>query len=161
MQKSRATLAAALILGTASIGSPLRRVQAQDLPSDDQLQKAFGAAYNHLGLIEYCADRGYANAGDIANARQTVVALLGGMPAAPSARALEGVGQHGTIVGPQVVGLMDSSNPMRPEEVRDGQSMTLAENARLQKSSERALCRQMADQAAVAVEAGSNASSDR
>jgi len=130
-------------LGTASVGS----LQAQDLPSDEQLQRAFGATYNRLGLIEYCAANGFANAGDVANARRIVAATLSGMTATPATLAQQEVGRRGTIVGPQVIGLMNPADPAHPEEVREGQTMSLAENARAQKLSERTLCKQMTEQA--------------
>jgi hypothetical protein len=134
-------------LGTASVCS----LQAQDLPSDEQLQRAFGATYNRLGLIEYCVAKGFANTGDVANARRIVVATLSGMTATPAARAQQEVGRRGTIVGPQVIGLMNPADPAHPEEVGEGQAMLLAENARAQKLSERTLCKQMTEQASAAV----------
>ncbi|MET3726235.1 hypothetical protein [Sphingomonas trueperi] len=134
-------------LGTASVGS----LQAQDLPSDEQLQRAFGATYNRLGLIEYCAANGFANTGDVVNARRIVAATLSGMTATPAALAQQEVGRRGTIVGPQVIGLMNPADPAHPEEVREGQRISLAENARAQKLSERTLCKQMTEQASAAV----------
>jgi hypothetical protein len=134
-------------LGTASVGS----LQAQDLPSDEQLQRAFGATYNRLGLIEYCVANGFANTGDVANARRIVAATLSGMTATPAALAQQEVGRRGTIVGPQVIGLMNPADPAHLEEVREGQRISLAENARAQKLSERTLCKQMTEQASAAV----------
>ena len=147
----------AILAGAVALG-PL---QAQDLPTDQQLQTVFGSVYNHLGLIEYCRDKGFATAIAVANTRKSVVATIAGMPVTPAALAQQAVGRRGEIVGPQVVGLMDSSNPARPEEVREGQTMSLADNARAQKSSERALCRRMAEQASAVVEAAASATSDR
>lgn len=105
--------------------------------------------------------KGFADAVDVANTRKSVVGTIAGMTVSPAALAQQAVGRHGDIVGPQVIGLMDSSNPARPEEVPEGQTMSLAENARAQRSSERTLCRQMAEQAAAVVEAASSAASDR
>jgi hypothetical protein len=147
-RRTTAILAGALALG------PL---QAQD-PTDQQLQTAFGSVYNHLGLMEYCMGKGFATAVDVANTRKSVVATIAGMTVTPAAFAQQAVGRRGDIVGPQVIGLMDSSNPARPEEVREGQTTSLADNARAQKSSERTLCRQMAEQASVVMEAASSAS---
>ncbi|SFJ68967.1 hypothetical protein SAMN03159338_2190 [Sphingomonas sp. NFR04] len=133
-----------VVLGTASVGA----LQAQDLPSDEQLQRAFGATYNRLGLIEYCVANGFATTGDVANARRIVAATLSGMTATPAARVQQEVGRRGTIVGPQVIGLMNPADPAHPEEVREGQTISLVENARAQKLSERTLCKQMTEQAA-------------
>ena len=148
-----ASLAATAILAATLSHGPL---QAQELPTDHQLQMAFGSVYNHLGLMEYCMAKGFANAVDVANTRRSVVATVAGMTVTPAALAQQAVGRRGDIVGPQVIGLMNSSSSARPEEVREGQTMSLADNARAQKSSERMLCRQMADQASAVVEAASN-----
>jgi hypothetical protein len=161
MQRFRTALsermAAAILAGALALG-PL---QAQELPTDKQLQTAFGSVYNHLGLMEYCMGKGFATAVDVANTRKSVVATIAGMTVTPAALAQQAVGRRGDIVGPQVIGLMDSSNPARPEEVHEGQTMSLADNARAQKSSERTLCRQMAEQASVVAEAAASAASDR
>jgi hypothetical protein len=161
MQGSRTALAgrmtAAIVAGALALGPS----QAQELPTDQQLQTAFGSVYNHLGLMEYCMGKGFAAAVDVANTRKSVVATIAGMTVTPAAFAQQAVGRRGNIVGPQVIGLMDSSNPARPEEVREGQTMSLADNARAQKSSERTLCRQMAEQASAVVEAASSAASDQ
>jgi hypothetical protein len=150
-------MTAAILTATLAV-SPLK---AQELPTDQQLQAAFGAVYNHLGLMEYCRGKGFATDVDVANTRKSVVAAIAGMTVGPAMLALQGVGRRGDIVGPQVIGLMDSTNPARPEEVREGQTMSLADNARAQKSSERTLCRQMAEQASAVLEAASSAASDR
>ena len=118
------------------------------MPNGAQMQAAFGSLYNHLGLLEYCQSRGFASATDITNMRAVVKAQTGGIIVTADARAKEGPGRQGMIVGPQVIGLLDSSNPARPEKVPDGQTMTLAVNAHAQKTTEQALCRQMAAQAA-------------
>jgi hypothetical protein len=161
MQRFRTALArrttAAILAGALALG-PL---QAQELPTDQQLQTAFGSVYNHLGLMEHCMGKGFATAVDVANTRKSVVATIAGMTVTPKAFAQQAVGRRGDIVGPQVIGLMDSSNPARPEEVREGQTMSLADNARAQKSSERTLCRQMAEQASAVMEAASSAASDQ
>lgn len=120
--------------------------RAQDLPTDAQLQMAFGTVYNHLGLMEYCASKGFATATDVANTRKMVDATIAGMSVEAGAREKEDVGRRGDIVGPQVIGLLDSSNPARPEVVPEGRTMSLADNARAQKSSQHILCRQMAVQ---------------
>lgn len=121
-------------------------VQAQELPTDAQLQMAFGTVYNHLGLMEYCASKGFASAADVANTRKMVDVTIAGMKVEAMALAQEEIGRRGEIVGPQFIGLMDSSNPARPEVVPEGRTMSLADNARAQKSSERTLCTQMAAQ---------------
>ena len=121
---------------------------AQDLSTDAQIQAAFGTVYNHLGLMEYCASKGYASVGDVANARKAAAAAIMGMNTTAVARAQEQVGVRGTIVGRQLVGLMDPANPAHPEMVRDGETMSLADNARAQHTTEQALCRQMAEQVA-------------
>ncbi|MBD8701980.1 hypothetical protein IFT54_19410 [Sphingomonas sp. CFBP 13714] len=161
MQRFRTALArrttAAILAGALALG-PL---QAQELPTDQQLQTAFGSVYNHLGLMEHCMGKGFATAVDVANTRKSVVATIAGMTVTPKAFSQQAVGRRGDIVGPQVIGLMDSSNPARPEEVREGQTMSLADNARAQKSSERTLCRQMAEQASAVMEAASGAASDQ
>ncbi|MET3710440.1 hypothetical protein ABIC65_001120 [Sphingomonas trueperi] len=147
MRKFYRKLMVGVALGTASVS----RLQAQDLPSDERLQRAFGATYNRLGLIEYCVAKGFANTGDVANARRTVAATLSGMTATPAALAQQEVGRRGIIVGPQVIGLMNPADPAHPEEVREGQMISLAENARVQRLSERTLCKQMTEQASAAV----------
>ena len=121
---------------------------AQDLPTDAQMQAAFGTVYNHLGLMEYCASKGHANATDVANARKSAAAALSGMTTSAATRAQEQVGARGTVVGRQLVGLMDPDNPAHPEMVREGQTVSLADNARAQHTTEQALCRQMAEQVA-------------
>lgn len=156
MQGLRTALARYMTTGILAGVLSLCPLQAQELPTDEQLQTAFGSVYNHLGLMEYCMDKGFANAGDVANMRRSVIATIAGMTVIPAALAQQAVGRRGDIVGTQVIGLMDSSNPARPEEVREGQTMSLADNARAQKSSERTLCREMADQASAVMEAASN-----
>ena len=121
---------------------------AQDLPTDAQMQAALGTVYNHLGLLEYCHARGFATAPDVANMQGVVKSATQGMPVTAEARAKEAVRRGGVIVGPQVIGLLDAGNPARPEKVPDGRTMTLADNARAQKTTEQALCRQMAAQVA-------------
>jgi hypothetical protein len=135
-------------------------LHAQELPTDDQLQTVFGAVYNRLGLMEYCRSKGFASASDVANTRKTVVATIMGVSVTVAALGKRETGRRGIVVGPQFIGLMGSSDPARPEEVRDGQTMSLADNARAQKSSERALCKQMAEQASAVVRAASAAASD-
>ncbi|WP_174291997.1 hypothetical protein [Sphingomonas bacterium] len=135
-------------LFTAAWGSISAPAAAQDLPTDAQVQAAFGATYNHLGLMEYCAAKGFATAADVANTRKMVDAVTRGITVGAAARAQETVGEGGTIIGEQVIGLMDSSNPARPEVVPAGKTMSLADNARVQKTSERVLCGQMAAQGA-------------
>lgn len=135
-------------------------LHAQDLPTDEQLQAAFGASYNHLGLMEYCVDKGFAKFDDVVNARRTVAAIVAGMDVSAGTRAQQEIGRRGDIVGPQVIGLM-GSNPAHPEAVPEGQTMSLADNARAQKSSERILCKQMAEQGSAVVRAASIAISDR
>jgi len=160
MQRRSATLSES-VLGCALAGAlSLGPVQAQELPTDRQLQMVFGALCNRLGLMEYCMDAGLAKAVDVANTRRSVVATIAGMTVTPAAVAQQATGRRGYIVGPQIIGLMDSSDPVRPEEVPEGQVMSLADHARAQKSTERTLCRQMADQASAAIEAASSAASD-
>lgn len=160
MQGIGTTLARQLASGVLAGALSLGPLQSQELPTDQQLQTAFGSVYNHLGLIEYCMNKGFATAVDVANTRKSVDATIAGMAVSPSALAQQAVGRQGDIVGPQIIGLMDSSNPARPEEVREGQTMSLFDNARAQQSSERILCRQMAEQASAVVEAASRAVSD-
>ena len=161
MQRFRTVLygrmTAAILTGALAVG-PLK---AQELPTDQQLQAAFGAVHNHLGLMEYCMGKGFATDVDVANTRKSVVAAIAGMTVGPAMLALQVVGRRGDIVGPQLIGLMDSSNPARPEEVREGQTMSLADNARAQNSSERVLCKQMAEQASAVVDAAASAASDK
>jgi hypothetical protein len=135
-------------------------MHAEELSTDDQLQAAFGAVYNRLGLMEYCRSKRFADASDVANTRRTVVATLMGMSATAAALEKQEIGRRGDVVGPQFIGLMGSGNPARPEEVREGETMSLADNARAQNSSERVLCRQMAQQASAVVRAASTATSD-
>ena len=136
------------LLGALAGVACVQPAAAQDLPSDAQIQQAIGTAYNHLGLIEYCADKGFATTADVANMRKMVGAVSAGLSAGAAARAQEAVGRRGVIVGSQIIGLMDASNPARPEVVPEGRRMSLADNARAQKSSERTLCGQMAEQVA-------------
>ena len=137
-----------LLVGTLAWAAYPPFAQAQDLPTDAQMQAAFGTAYNHLGLMEYCAAKGFARSADVANTRRMVDATVVGMDVTAAARAQEAAGQHGNIVGKQLIGLMQSDNPAHPEMVPDRQTMSLADNARAQKTSERTLCRQMAAQVA-------------
>ncbi len=122
--------------------------KAQDFPTDAQVQAAFATAYNHLGLMEYCASKQYATAADVANSRKVVAVTVAGMTVSAAARAQEVAGHQGRILGKQLIGLMDPDNPAHPEMVPEGQVMSLADNARAQKTSERELCGQMAAQAA-------------
>ncbi len=145
MSNDTASATRLMVCGLACIASS-RPALAQDIPTDTQVQQAFGTVYNHLGLIEYCAAKGFATAADVANARKSVDATTGGMSVGAAARAQEAVGRRGDIVGKQIIGLMDASNPARPEVVPEGRTMSLADNARSQKSSERTLCQQMAAQ---------------
>ena len=141
---STSHLAAAVLVAGFGAG----RLSAQELPTDAQIQAAFRTAYNHLGLMEYCQDRGFAAAADVANARKSVNAVVAGMSVGPAARAHEAVGRRGDIVGPQLIGLLDASNSARPEVVPEGRAMSLAANARAQNIPERTLCSQMAPQEA-------------
>ncbi len=104
--------------------------QAQDLdfPTDTQMQGAYGTVYNHLGLMEYCAGKGYAKASDVANSRKQVAAIMGHNIASASARAREKLGAQGIILGKQMIGLMDldNKNPAHPEMVPEGKTMSLA-----------------------------------
>ena len=141
-RRARQGLATMLACGLATIAP------AQDLPTDTQMQAAFGAFYNHLGLLEYCRAKGFATAEDVANMQGVMKSQSQGITVTAAARAKEAVGRGGVIVGPQVIGLLDASNPARPEKVPDGRMMTLADNARAQKTTEQTLCRQMAAQVA-------------
>lgn len=71
---------------------------------------------------------------------------IAGLKVEAMALAQEEIGRRGDIVGPRFIGLMDPSNPARPEVVPEGRTMSLADNARTQKSSQRTLCKQMAAQ---------------
>jgi hypothetical protein len=51
-------------LAWALFAAPL---QAQELPTDDQIPTAFGAVYNRLGLMECCQSKDFADASDVAN----------------------------------------------------------------------------------------------
>ena len=138
---------ATALLFTVACGGSITAT-AQDLPTDAQVQAAFGATYNHLGLMEYCATKGFATTADVANMRKVVAQITRSITVGAAARAQEAVGKGGTIVGEQIIGLMDSSNPARPEVVPAGKTMSLADNARAQKTTERVLCGQMAAQVA-------------
>ena len=145
-------LAAFFVGGTVAVGASQNPANAQDrgfgLPSDAQVQAAFGVAYNHLGLMEYCAAKKFATAVDVVNARKVLDAGIAGMSVGPTARAQQAVGQHGTIIGKQLIGLMNTEDPTHPEMVPEGQTVSLADNARAQHTSERTLCHQMAAQVA-------------
>lgn len=141
-------ITAFVVAGAIALSIDANQARAQDLPTDTQIQAAFGVSYNHLGLMQYCAARKFATAADVANSRKVVEATVAGMNVSPAARAQQEVGQHGTIIGKQIIGLMDPRNPAHPEMVPEGQTMSLADNAKAQHTSERALCRQMAAQAA-------------
>ena len=136
-----------LLIGLACVADP-GTAAAQDMPTDAQIQAAFGTVYNHLGLMEYCAAKGFATAADVANTRKVVAATIAGMEVSAAAHAQEAIGRRGQIVGKQLIGLMDLDNPAHPEMVLDGQNMSLADSARAQKISERKLCGQMAAQVA-------------
>lgn len=116
------------------------------LPSDAEMQKALGGAYNHLGLIEYCADHGYASDADVAQARKVAAIIVGTLTPEPAALEQEGTGRDGTIIGLQIVGRMDLTNAAHPEVVPEGRTMLFADNARAQKLTERELCQQMVAQ---------------
>ncbi|WP_206237903.1 hypothetical protein [Novosphingobium terrae] len=132
------------ILASTAI-SPLQA--AQDVfPSDAEMQKALGGAYNHLGLIEYCADHGHASEADVVQARKVTSIIVGNLTVEPAALAQEDAGRDGTIVGLQIVGRMDLTNAAHPEVVPDGRTMLFADNARAQKLTERELCQQMVAQ---------------
>ena len=109
-----------------------------------QIQAAFGVAFNHLGLMQYCAAKKFATIADVANTRKVVDATVAGMDVSPAARAQQAVGQHGNIIGKQLIGLMDPQNQINPEMVPEGQTVSLADNAHAQHTSKRTLCRQMA-----------------
>lgn len=121
-------------------------VGAQGIPTDAQLQAAFATLYNRLGLMEYCADSGLSTLVDVANTRRMVDSTVAGMTVEDATRMQQSVGRRGYIIGPQTIGLLDVSNPARPEVVGAGETMSLADNARAQKSSERDLCMQLAAQ---------------
>lgn len=122
-------------------------VQAQDiLPSDAEMQKALGGAYNHLGLIEYCADQGHATAQDVEQAHKVTATLVGTLTPEPAAMAQEKVGREGTIIGLQIVGRMELASATHPEIVPEGRTMSFADNARAQKLTEGELCQQMVAQ---------------
>ncbi|MGI4799093.1 MAG: hypothetical protein ACRYG8_34660 [Janthinobacterium lividum] len=141
-------LAALLVAGTVAFSVGLSQASAQDIPTDTQIQAAFGVAYNHLGLMQYCAAKKFASAADVANTRKVLDATITGMDVSPTARAQQAVGQHGNIIGRQLIGLMDPQSSTHPEMVPEGQTVSLADNAHAQHTSERTLCRQMAAQAA-------------
>jgi fructose-specific component phosphotransferase system IIB-like protein len=88
------------------------------------------------------------------------VATLQGMSVMAAAREKQEIGRRGDIVGPQIIGLMGSGNAAGPEEVLEGQTISLADNARAQNTSERVLCRQMAEQTSAVVSAASTAASN-
>ncbi|RZL80239.1 MAG: hypothetical protein EOP66_06640, partial [Sphingomonas sp.] len=63
MQEFRTALAGRMMTTTILAGAlALGPLQAQELPTDQQLQTAFGSVYNHLGLMEYCMGKGFATA---------------------------------------------------------------------------------------------------
>ncbi len=140
--------AAFLFAGAVAWDACAGTASAQELPTDAQMQAAFGTAYNHLGLMEYCVGHGYAHAGDVANTRRMVEATVAGMDVSAAARGQQAVGQRGFVIGEQLVGRMDPGNPSHPEMVPAGRTMSLADNARAQKTSVRELCAQMAAQVA-------------
>lgn len=118
---------------------------AQDFPTDGQVQAAFGTLYDHLGLLEYCAAKGYASAADVDAVRLEVRTVVAGTQVSPEARAREAQGRRGEVIGRQIVGLM-RPGPAHPELVPEGRTATLADVARAQGITERALCGQMAAQ---------------
>ena len=75
-----------LLAVTVSFTVGLRQASAQDLPTDAQLQAAFGVAYNHLGLMQYCAAKKLATSTDVANSRKILNATVAGMDVSPAAR---------------------------------------------------------------------------
>jgi hypothetical protein len=134
-------------VATMTTGVMTGAVQAQDLlPSDAEMQKALGGAYNHLGLIEYCADHGHATAQDVTQAHKVTETLVGTLTPEPAAMAQEKDGREGTIIGLQIVGRMDLASVGHPEIVPEGRTMSFADNARAQKLTERELCQQMVAQ---------------
>ena len=138
-------------IGVCLVLAGTTQAQVPDLfPTDAQMQTAFGTVYNHLGLMEYCAGKGYAKESDVANSRKQVAAIMAHNVADATARSKEQLGAQGLIVGKQMIGLMDldSKNPAHPEIVAEGKVMSLADNARAQRTTEQVLCRQMAEQAA-------------
>jgi hypothetical protein len=137
---------AAIIVLACSAG-PVT-AEDQDMPVGALIQEAIGIGYDRLGLMEYCAAHGSASADDVANVRKVAEGIAHGFSVGAAARAQEAVGRQGTIIGQQAIGLLDASNPARPEIVPAGKTMSLADNARAQGTTERVLCGQMAAQVA-------------
>ena len=140
------TMITAGCTAVASLGLPADVASAKDFPSDAQVQAAFGTLYDHLGLMEYCTDKGFATAADVAAARLEVSTVTAGMTVSPEARSHEAQGRGGVILGKQIIGLMNLDAPTHPELIPEGRTMTLSDNARAQKLTERSLCGQMAAQ---------------
>jgi len=92
-------VAASFVVGILVSGVWSHKVNAQDLPTDVQIQAAFGVAYNHLGLMEYCAAKRFASTADVANTRKVVDVTVAGMDVSPTARAQQAVGRHGSHSG--------------------------------------------------------------
>ena len=85
-------LAAFLVAGTFALSVGLNQASAQDVPTDTQIQAAFGVAYNHLGLMQYRAAKKFATVAEVANTRKVVEATVAGMNVSPTARAQQVIG---------------------------------------------------------------------
>lgn len=91
MTRSIAVLAAALGLVVAA--GPL---SAQETGAEDQARAAYLAAYNQLGILEYCASQGYVPA-DAVELQSKMMALLPTPPDPSGAPEAQETGRQGTI----------------------------------------------------------------
>lgn len=141
-------------LAVAAAIGVLASAAAAQFPSDAQVQAAVNVVYDHQGLIEYCADKGWATADDVAAVRLQTKTVMEHMGAAENATALsyEAQGRRGVILGRQFIGLMRMDSKTHPEIVAEGQTMAFADNARAQGLTERVLCGQITAQVQAQVE---------
>ncbi len=94
----------------------------------DPMAQARTAAYNQVGVMEYCQAKGYADTTAVASQRATLARLPAG-PVTPEMDAAETIGKSGTIASP------------------NGTNTTLAEMAGKTNTTEAALCGRLADNA--------------
>lgn len=100
MTRSIAVLAAAL-----GLVGPL---SAQETDPEDQARAAYLAAYNQLGILEYCQAQGYVSA-DVVALQSRMMTLLPTPPDPSGASEAQVIGRQGTIAsGEQTMDITDA-----------------------------------------------------
>jgi hypothetical protein len=96
------------------------------IAQSDPMGQARLAAYNQVGVMEYCQSHGYADAASV-TAQRASLARLPAAPVTPEMTAAETMGRNGTIASP------------------NGTATTLAEMAGKTNTSEASLCGRMVE----------------